>query len=304
MKDKLQHAIKSLNTLILGKPEVIRQAVTCLLAQGHLLIEDVPGTGKTTLAHALAKVFGMDYQRVQFTSDLLPADIIGVSIFQQASGDFRFHSGPLFNQLVLADEVNRATPKTQSALLEAMEEQQVTVDGKTHQLPKPFFVLATQNPSTQIGTFPLPESQLDRFLMRVSMGQLSQEAERSLLLGESRRDMLADTQASLSPNELSQLQELCTQVQVSENLVNYLQALLQHSRDSGLFETGLSPRAGLGIKRAAQANALLMGRDYVIPEDVQAVLIPVANHRLLSNHHEHLDADTLREQLITAVTIP
>lgn len=303
MKEKLQHAIQSLNQIILGKPEVIHQAMTCLLAEGHLLIEDLPGTGKTTLAHALATVLGMDYQRVQFTSDLLPADIIGVSIFQQNSGDFRFHKGPLFNQLILADEVNRATPKTQSALLEAMEEQQVTVDGETHTLPRPFFVLATQNPSTQIGTFPLPESQLDRFLMRISMGQMSQAAERSLLLGESRRDMLKHVQASIKPTELLALQKMCANVQVSENLVNYLQAILQHTRDSGLFEAGLSPRAGLGIKRAAQANAMLMGRDYATPEDVQAVLLPIANHRLLSQRHEVLSDELLRDQLINAVAL-
>lgn len=303
MKEKLQHAIHSLNKIILGKPDIIRQAMTCLLAEGHLLIEDLPGTGKTTLAHALATVLGMNYQRVQFTSDLLPADIIGVSIFQQNSGDFRFHKGPLFNQLILADEVNRATPKTQSALLEAMEEQQVTVDGETHPLPRPFFVLATQNPSTQIGTFPLPESQLDRFLMRVSMGQMSEDAERALLLGESRRDMLKSIQPSMNPGELLALQKATVKVQVSENLVAYLQAVLQHTRDSGFFETGLSPRAGLGVKRAAQANALLMGRDYVTPEDVQAVIVPVANHRLLSHRHEILSDDVLREQLINTVPV-
>jgi MoxR-like ATPase len=304
MKNKLQTAIKSLNSIILGKPDVIRQALTCLLAQGHLLIEDLPGTGKTTLAHALAKVLGMDYQRVQFTSDMLPADIIGVSIFQQEQGDFRFHKGPLFNQLILADEVNRATPKTQSALLEAMEEQQVTVDGNTHNLPQPFFVLATQNPSTQIGTFPLPESQLDRFLMRVSMGQMSAQAERALLLGESRRDMLKNVEPALNSSDLLALQKRTSEVQVSEALVSYLQNILQHSRDSGYFEQGLSPRAGLGVKRAAQANALLMGRDYVTPEDVQAVILPVANHRLLSSRHEVLSDELLREQLINAVPIP
>ncbi len=304
MKNQLQTAIKSLNSIILGKPEVIRQALTCLLAEGHLLIEDLPGTGKTTLAHALASVLGMNYQRVQFTSDMLPADIIGVSIFQQDKGDFRFHAGPLFNQLILADEVNRATPKTQSALLEAMEEQQVTVDGNTHNLPQPFFVLATQNPSTQIGTFPLPESQLDRFLMRVSMGQLSADAERSLLLGESRRDMLKNIEPALNGSDLLALQKRTREVQVSEALVNYLQDILQHSRDSGFFEQGLSPRAGLGVKRAAQANALLMGRDYVTPEDVQAVILPVANHRLLSSRHEALSEAILREQLIHPVPIP
>ena len=304
MKNKLQTAIKSLNNIILGKPDVIRQALTCLLAQGHLLIEDLPGTGKTTLAHALAKVLGMDCQRVQFTSDMLPADIIGVSIFQQEQGDFRFHQGPLFNQLILADEVNRATPKTQSALLEAMEEQQVTVDGSTHTLPQPFFVLATQNPSNQIGTFPLPESQLDRFLMRVSMGQMSAQAEHALLLGESRRDMLKHITAALSSSDLLALQKRASEVQVSEALVSYLQHILQHSRDSGYFEQGLSPRAGLGIKRAAQANALLMGRDYVTPEDVQAVILHVANHRLLSSRHEVLSDEVLREQLVNAVAIP
>ncbi|PIE37264.1 MAG: ATPase [Gammaproteobacteria bacterium] len=304
MQNLLDNTLQRLNQIILGKPEVVRQALVCLLARGHLLIEDLPGTGKTTLAHALAKVLGLAYQRVQFTSDLLPADIIGVSIFQQAQGEFRFHPGPLFKQLVLADEINRATPKTQSALLEAMEEQQVTVDGETHALPQPFFVIATQNPSTQIGTFPLPESQLDRFLMRISIGQLDQAAERALLLGEDRRQMLDDTAAELEPQDLLALQARCAAVQVAEPLVVYLQAILQHSRDSGLFEQGLSPRAGLGIKRAAQANALLLGRDYVTPEDVQAVVLPVANHRLLSHRHESLSEAQLREQLLEAVPVP
>lgn len=304
MNNKLEQAIKQLNQIILGKPEVIRQAMTCLLAQGHLLIEDLPGTGKTTLAHALARVLGMDYQRIQFTSDLLPADIIGVSIYQQGSGDFQFHQGPLFNQLILADEVNRATPKTQSALLEAMEERQVTVDGQTHPLPLPFFVIATQNPSSQVGTFPLPESQLDRFLMRVSIGHLSQEAERALLLGEDRRQILGKVSAVMNPGELLALQKMVAGVQVSEPLINYLQALLQQSRDSGHFEQGLSPRAGLGVKRAAQANAMLMGRDYVTPEDVQAVILPVANHRLLTEHHESLNGEALFERLVEPVAIP
>lgn len=304
MKEKIQHAIDTLNTIILGKPDVVHQAMVCLLAKGHLLIEDLPGTGKTTFSHALAKVLGMDYKRIQFTSDLLPADLIGVSVYQQQQGTFNFHPGPLFNQLILADEVNRATPKTQSALLEAMEEGQISVDGTTHALPQPFFVLATQNPSTQIGTFALPESQLDRFLMRLSMGNMDANAERTLLMGESRRDLLERTQTILEPKELLAIQALVGKVKVNDALVDYLQALLQHSRDSQAFIHGLSPRAGLGIKRAAQAQAMLDGRNFVTPEDIQAVILPIAVHRLLNPQHESYTLADLKTRLIEPVAIP
>lgn len=304
MNDKIQHTLDTLNRIILGKPEVIHQALVCLFAKGHLLIEDVPGTGKTTFSYALAKVLGMNYQRIQFTSDLLPADLIGVSIFKQDKGEFEFHKGPLFNQLVLADEVNRATPKTQSALLEAMEEGQISVDGATHTLPQPFFVIATQNPSTQIGTFALPESQLDRFLMRLSMGVLHADAERALLMGESRKALLARTEAILTPTELHAIQTSVGKVKVNDTLVDYLQALLQHSRNSQAFMQSLSPRAGLGIKRAAQAQALISGRQFVTPEDIQSVILPVAVHRLHNPQHESYSLSELKQQLIDPVAIP
>lgn len=293
----------ALNKIILGKPDVIDQALICLLAQGHLLIEDVPGKGKTVLATALAKVMGMDYQRIQFTSDLLPADIIGVSVFDQNSAQFNFHQGPLFNQFILADEVNRATPKTQSALLEAMEENAITVDGTTYQLPKPFFVIATQNPKNQIGTFALPESQLDRFLMRISMGEMSADAERQLLMSDDRRSMLRDLDAAATPSELLALQNEVYEIDVAPALIDYLHALLHHSRNSGYFAQGLSPRAGLGIKRAAQASAFIDGRDFVTPEDVQAVIVPAASHRLLTKEHEAVTHDYLYEHWINVVPI-
>lgn len=293
----------ALNKIILGKPDVIDQALICLLAQGHLLIEDVPGKGKTVLATALAKVMGMDYQRIQFTSDLLPADIIGVSVFDQNSTQFTFHQGPLFNQFILADEVNRATPKTQSALLEAMEENAITVDGVTYQLPKPFFVIATQNPKNQIGTFALPESQLDRFLMRIHMGEMSAAAERELLMGEDRRAMLNDLNPVTSPTELLTLQNEVSQVDVTSAIVDYLHALLHHSRNSGYFAQGLSPRAGLGIKRAAQASAFIDGRNFATPEDIQAVILHAASHRLFTKEHEAVTHDYLYEHWINAVPI-
>ncbi|MFN3985931.1 MAG: AAA family ATPase [Rhodocyclaceae bacterium] len=268
------------NTIVLGKSRDLRVAVTCMIARGHLLIEDVPGVGKTTLAHVLARLMNLNYQRVQFTSDLLPADIIGVSIYDGERGDFRFHPGPLFAQLILADEINRATPKTQSALLEAMEEQQVTVDGQTLPLPDPFFVIATQNPAHQIGTFPLPESQLDRFLMRIQLGYPDREAERALLLGEDRRDLLERMEPVVTPQALSELQRAARTVTVSEPLADYAQRLLAASRQSPDFSAGLSPRAGIGMIAAARAWALTDGRTHVLPEDVQAVFPHVAAHRL------------------------
>ncbi len=276
----LEPVIAALNGIVLGKDRQVRLALACLLARGHLLIEDLPGVGKTTLAQTLARVLGLSYQRVQFTSDLLPADVIGVSVYDRDQGRFEFHKGPVFAQLLLADEVNRATPKAQSALLEAMEERQVTVDGHTHPLPDPFFVVATQNPSYQLGTYPLPESQLDRFLMRIELGYPSAALERELLRGRDRRALLLELAPQLPLAVLAEVQRYVQQVHVAEPLLDYVQALVQYTRDSGLFDAGLSPRAAISLLRAAQAWALLHGRAGVLPEDVQAVLRAVAGHRL------------------------
>ncbi|WP_440027427.1 AAA family ATPase [Chromobacterium amazonense] len=298
----LSLAYRQLNTLILGKPQPIRLAFACLIARGHLLIDDVPGVGKTTLAHGLATVLGLDYCRVQFTSDLLPADILGVSIYQRDGGRFELHKGPVFTQVLLADEINRASPKVQSALLEAMEERQVSIDGETHALPSPFFVIATQNPGEQMGTFPLPESQLDRFLMRISLGYPPREAERALLMGEDRRDLLARFQAVMSPGELLSLQQQAAAVTVSPALADYLLALLEATRRPGLFVTGLSPRAGQALVAAARGWALLAGRDHLLPEDVKAIFLPVAAHRLQSA--SGVDVGQELERLLTHVAIP
>ena len=279
----LHHANRLLETaghIILGKEHELRLALACLIARGHLLIEDVPGVGKTTLAHVLARLIGLQFQRIQFTSDLLPADILGVSIFDRGTSAFRFHPGPVFAQLILADEINRATPKTQSALLEAMEERQVTADGETFALPEPFFVIATQNPAHQIGTFPLPESQLDRFLLRIRLGYPDRAAERALLMGEDRRELLERQPAVASPAALVELQHAAQRVHVSEALVDYVQALLGTTRNSPELANGLSPRAGLGLIAAARAWALLDGRDHVLPDDVQTLFPHVAAHRL------------------------
>lgn len=277
--DLAHKVLQRADDILLGKRDQLRLAFCCLLARGHLLIEDVPGVGKTTLAHLLARLPGLAFQRIQFTSDLLPADILGVSVFDRDSNAFHFHQGPIFAQLILADEINRATPKTQSALLEAMEEGQVTADGQTYPLPTPFFVIATQNPSTQIGTFPLPESQLDRFLMRIQLGYPDAAAERALMLGRSRRDMLADLTPVISTDQLAAMQSECSSVHVAEPLVDYVQALLAHTRHSAVCD-GLSPRAGLGLIAAARAWAWLDGRGHVEPEDVQRVFSSVAGHRL------------------------
>jgi MoxR-like ATPase len=276
----LEQLVNTISAVILGKDFQVRQIVAALLARGHVLIEDVPGVGKTTLAHTLAKVLGLSFQRIQFTSDLLPADIIGVSIYEREAAKFKFHPGPIFAQMVLADEINRATPKTQSALLEAMEEHQITVEGHSHPLPMPFFVIATQNPMHQIGTFPLPESQLDRFMARIELGYPSADAERHLLKGKDRRLLLTELQPVLSVTELIELQARVPQITVTDALLDYVQALLQFSRDSTLYVNGLSPRAGLALLRYAQAWALLAQRDFVIPEDVQAVMPAIAGHRL------------------------
>ncbi|HEX7031210.1 MAG TPA: AAA family ATPase [Gammaproteobacteria bacterium] len=302
---KLELAIAAVNRVILGKPDAIRLCFACLLARGHLLIEDVPGVGKTTLAQTLARALGLDYRRIQFTSDLLPADILGAAIWHRDSGEFRFQPGPIFAQLILADEVNRATPKTQSALLEAMEEHQVTVDGQTRALPAPFFVIATQNPHYQVGTFPLPESQLDRFLMRIDLGYPDAAAERELLEGRDRREMLKDLEHLLTPERLVALQAKATEVHTSGPLLDYIQAIARHTREEPDFVNGLSPRAALALKRAAQAWALLDGRTAVIPEDVQAVLGGVVSHRLqLRRDEPGQAAPALARRIIEAVPIP
>lgn len=276
----IDDARRALGSIILGKDKEISLALSCLLARGHLLIEDLPGLGKTTLAQALARVLGLSYQRIQFTSDLLPADIIGVSIFKQSEGSFEFQRGPIFAQLVLADEVNRATPKAQSALLEAMEEQQVSVDGKTHSLPSPFFVVATQNPADQIGTFPLPESQLDRFLMRLELGYPDEESERALIKGGDRRLLLADLDPAMDPDQIEVLQAAAAATHMSEPLLDYVQALVRFTRESPEIETGLSPRGSLALVAAAKAHALVENHSGVFPDDLQAVFAVVAGHRL------------------------
>jgi MoxR-like ATPase len=275
------HAVAAqVGQVIVGKDAQIRQALVCLLAGGHLLIEDVPGVGKTTLAQALATSLGLKFNRVQFTSDLLPADVVGISVFDREKNGFSFHPGPVFTQVLLADEINRATPKTQSALLEAMEERQVSADGVTRELPDPFFVIATQNPTHQIGTFQLPESQLDRFLMCLSLGYPDAAAERALLMGEDRRTMVRALSAAMTPGELGDARAALREVHASAALVDYVQALVHASRRNGLFAEGLSPRAAIALLQAARAWAALEGRNHVLPEDVQAVLVPVAAHRL------------------------
>jgi len=278
MKSRIDALVAQVSQIILGKQEVISLAVACLLARGHLLIEDIPGVGKTTLAQGLARAVGANFRRIQFTSDLLPADILGNSIFDREEGRFVFHAGPLFSEVVLVDEINRATPKTQSALLEAMEERQVTIDGVTHALPEAFFVLATQNPQRQIGTFPLPESQLDRFLMRIELGVPGREAERNMLTGTDRRELLREIQPSLNAADLRLFQGEVRKIHASPALLDYLQDLLAASREQ--HPSGLSPRAGLALLHASQAWAMMQGRDMALPEDIQAVGIAVMAHRL------------------------
>jgi len=280
MYTQLHAAARQVGEIIVGKDLQIRQALTCLLAGGHLLVEDVPGVGKTTLAHALAISLGLRFNRVQFTSDLLPADVNGISIYEREKNGFVFHPGPIFTQVLLADEINRATPKTQSGLLEAMEERQVSADGVTRALPEPFFVIATQNPTHQIGTFPLPESQLDRFLMCLSLGYPDAAAERALLMGEDRRTMLKSLPAAMTPAELAQAQQALRKIHAAPSLIDYVQALAAASRQNGAFAEGLSPRAAIALLQAARAWGALEGRDHVLPEDVQAVLVPVCAHRL------------------------
>jgi MoxR-like ATPase len=305
MSKHIDAVVSQVGSIILGKELQIRLSLACILARGHLLIEDIPGVGKTTLAHALATSLGLSFHRVQFTSDLLPADILGVSVFNRDSGTFEFHPGPIFTQVVLADEVNRATPKAQSALLEAMEEHQVTVEGETRRLPQPFFVIATQNPSYQVGTFPLPESQLDRFLMRITLGYPGPDAERALLQGQDRRDLLQSLGPALAGEDLASLQLEVQQVFVSAALLDYVQALVNYTRGCADYANGLSPRAALAIVHAARAWALMDTRRHVVPEDVQAVLSGVVGHRLTpAADLGRVNGTDVAQHLIRQVAIP
>jgi MoxR-like ATPase len=303
----LTAALQSLDSIILGKSRAMRLALSCLLARGHLLIEDVPGVGKTTLAHALAQVLGLSWQRVQFTSDLLPADILGVSVFDRATQKFEFRQGPVFTQLLLADEVNRASPRTQSALLEAMEERQVSIDGITHPLPEPFFVVATQNPMEQLGTYQLPESQLDRFLMRIELGYPDPKHERALLAQADRRELLARATPAMDAAGLLSLQQAAAGIHVAEPLIDYVQKLVAATRTRKDLRLGLSPRAAQGLVRAARAWALIEGRSAVLPDDVQAVWPAVAQHRLEpagATERGPLHRERLVAQLLEAVPVP
>ena len=296
----IAEVIAAANEIILGKDKQVRLALACLLAHGHLLIEDLPGVGKTTLAHTLARLLGLQFSRIQFTSDMLPADVIGISIFDREKSAFRFLPGAIFTQVLLADEINRATPKTQSALLEAMEERQVTTEGETRSLPEPFFVIATQNPSSQIGTFPLPESQLDRFLLRIELGYPDQKAERALLESGGRHDQLPELAARFTPEQLAMLQKKVTGIHVSPALLDYVQSLIEATRQSPLFIHGLSPRAALGLLAVARAWAFLDGRIMVLPEDIQAVLPSVACHRLRRiNGTSHASAEDIANLIRT-----
>jgi MoxR-like ATPase len=300
LHSQIEAIIAQINRIVLGKDAQIRLCLACLLAKGHLLIEDIPGVGKTTLAHALAKTLGLSFQRVQFTSDLLPADVLGVSIYDRETGKFRFQRGPIFAQLVLADEINRASPKAQSALLEAMEEHQVTLDGQSMALPEPFFVIATQNPQDQVGTFPLPESQLDRFLMRVHLGYPAAAAERELLSGVDRRDLVNTLQTIATPDSLKKLQQSVLDIHVSPALLDYVQALVAHTRRAPGLNAGLSPRAAIGMLRAARAWALIAGRSAVIPEHVQAIFPAVVEHRVRQRSSDAVAVTRLLE----AVPVP
>lgn len=301
---RLLAARLAVNQILLGKDQQVGLAFCCLLARGHLLIEDVPGVGKTTMAHAMARVIGSDYQRIQFTSDLLPADILGVSIYKRERDEFEFYPGPIFSQVILADEVNRATPKTQSALLEGMAEGQVTIENETHILPAPFFVMATQNPLDLVGTYPLPDSQLDRFLISFSLGYPAPAAERELLTTEDRASVLDRTTALLSPEDIKALQQDCEKVHVSENLLDYIQALLLETRDDRWFESGLSPRAGLALLRASRALAFLEDRDFVTPEDIKTIFPALSRHRLSPTSGFSQSPEEQINELLDQVPIP
>ena len=302
--DRLRAAVATVNQVLMGKETQVKLAFSCLLARGHLLIEDLPGVGKTTLAHALAAVIGVRYQRIQFTSDILPADILGISIYRRDKEEFEFHPGPIFSQLVLADEINRATPKSQSALLEAMAEGQVTIEGETHILPKPFFVIATQNPLDLGGTFPLPDSQLDRFLLSISLGFPEPAVERELLIARDRSMVLADTQAIISPDDVLQLSQDCQNIHVSNALLDYIQALLAGTRNSRWFEAGLSPRAGIAMLACCKAYAFLQGRDFAIPEDVKAIFPSLARHRISVPHGMETSVNEQITGMLNQVAIP
>jgi len=302
LQESLRRAQQQVNSLLLGKVHEVRLAFVALLSGGHLLIEDLPGLGKTTLAHAMASSLGLGFQRVQFTSDLLPADVLGVSVYDAQSRQFQFHPGPVFTQVLLADEINRAPPRTQSALLEAMAEHQVTLDGMTHSLPEPFFVIATQNPVDLSGTFPLPDSQLDRFLLRLTLGYPNAESERELLSGTDRRHLIAQAVPCLSDSEVLQLREAVERVHASEALIGYVQALLTRSRQYAGVRVGLSPRAGLALLRAAKAYALLLGRVHVLPEDIQALFEAVAGHRLAAEA-ESISGPALAKKILHSVPV-
>jgi MoxR-like ATPase len=301
---KIKSILDQLNTVIVGKTDSVRDCVACLLAGGHLLIEDVPGVGKTTLAHALAHTFGLQFARVQFTADLMPSDLIGVSVYERGKESFVFHSGPVFTQVLLADEINRASPKTQSALLEAMEEKQVSVEGATRALPEPFFVIATQNPHDQLGTYALPESQLDRFLMRISLGYPDRASERQLLSGSDRREMASAMLPLLSAAELATLQQQVLAVHTSDALLDYVQDLIAATRSGRWFLQGLSPRAGIALVRAAKAQALVEGRDYVAPDDVQAIVAQTIAHRLVPVGDAGRGAVEQVQAMVEAVGLP
>jgi len=295
----IKASLSELNKVILGKEHQVQLALSCILANGHLLVEDLPGMGKTTLAHALSNVLGLDYNRVQFTSDLLPADLIGAAVFDPKSASFNFHPGPIFNSLFLADELNRATPKAQSALLEAMEEGQVSVDGKTHDLPKPFFVIATQNPQSQSGTFPLPESQLDRFMLRISLGYPSESVERELLVGNKGRVALNQVKPVMSKEVLLELQQAVLDVKVSDTLLDYVQRLIAQTRQDDLCYLGLSPRGAMALMKGARSWALIQGRSHVLPEDVQAVFVGVVGHRIVGK--KETQGDQLARHILHSV---
>ncbi|MDO8910094.1 MAG: MoxR family ATPase [Pseudohongiella sp.] len=304
MQAQIDQALTEISSVVLGKDQQIRLALCCLLSGGHLLIEDLPGMGKTTLAQSLAKVFGLDFRRVQFTSDLLPADILGVSVYETATGSFVFHEGPVFCQLLLADEINRATPKTQSALLEAMEEAQVTIEGQTRSLPSPFFVIATQNPVSLAGTYPLPESQSDRFLMRLTLGYPDPAAERILLERAEQRSSLTSLRQCFDVEQLATWREQANQIKCSAYLLDYVQRLIACTRDDGRFRAGLSPRGGIALIRAAKTFALMAGRDHVIPEDVQAIFASVAEHRLQThNNATRQSGETSSQWILNTVDV-